>query len=159
MKFLNLSFEKSFGAVIFRKDESGINKYLLLKYRWGHWDFPRGHKEGLETDEETMRREIQEETGITKIKIIHGFLATSWFWYIAKGKEMEDRLKNKRGTIVFKRIYMRVAETDEQEIKLLSPREQVDFAWLSYDEAIERVTYPEARKILQKAHAFLQKLS
>lgn len=157
MKLFNLSFEKSFGAVIFRKDDVGETKYLLLKYRYGHWDFPRGHKEGQETDEETMRREIQEETGISDVRIIPGFLTKSWFWYIAKGSEMEKRLRNKRGTIVFKQIYMRVAETKTRNIELLPPYEQIDFAWLPYEEAINRVTFKEAREILKKAHNFLGK--
>ena len=39
-------------------------KFLLLKQNKGHWGFPKGHKEGNETDEECALRELKEESGI-----------------------------------------------------------------------------------------------
>ena len=54
--------EKSAGAIVFRKEKEPV--YLLLHYEAKHWDFPKGHVEKNETDEQTVRREIQEETGI-----------------------------------------------------------------------------------------------
>jgi len=159
MKFFKLSFEQSFGAVIFRKDGVGEIKFLLLRYRRGHWDFPRGHKENHETDEETVRREVQEETGLVDIEIVPSFLATGWFWYIAKGDELEARLKNKQGTVILKKTYIHLAQVRTDQIKLLSPKEQSGFAWLSFEEAIGRVTYARPRKTLEKAHRFLLKLT
>ena len=155
MKISKLSFEKSFGAVIFRRNDEGKIEFLLLKHRRGHWDFPRGHKENDESDEETVRREVQEETGITDIKIMPDFLAKNWFWYVARGGEKEERLRNERGTVVIKRVYMRLAQTETKEVELLSPREQTDFAWELYEDAVKKVTYREAQKMLEKAYKFL----
>ena len=72
-----MSREKSSGAIVFRK-ENGINYYLLLHYpsrnkRGGHWEFTKGHVEEGEDDETTMKRELEEETGIKDVKIIPGF--------------------------------------------------------------------------------------
>ncbi len=39
-----ISFEKSVGAVIFRKSDGAV-MYLLLHYPSGHWDFSKGHME------------------------------------------------------------------------------------------------------------------
>lgn len=157
MKFFKLSLEKSFGAVIYRKNSAGEIKFLLLQYRSGHWEFPRGHKEGIESDEETIRREIKEETGLIDIDLVPNFLATSWFWYTAKGDEMRERLRNKKGTFIFKKIYMSLAKTQTEKIELFSPKEQCGFAWLSFEDALGKITYPQPRKILQKAHDFLEK--
>ena len=67
--------EKSCGLVVFNS-----NKILLLKYsanntqgEGGHWDFPKGHVEQNETELETALRELEEETGISKVEIIADF--------------------------------------------------------------------------------------
>ena len=72
--------EKSAGAIIFRK-ENNETYYLLLRYRSGHWEFPRGHIEAGETEEQAARREIKEETGIKDLKIIPGFKECTKFLF------------------------------------------------------------------------------
>ncbi len=154
MKIFNLSFEKSVGAVVFRMENAKI-KYLILHYRWGHWEFPRGHQEENETPIETALREIEEETGLIDIKIIPGFMESHWFWYIAKGKEREKRKEKGRGRIVFKRVYLYLAETKNSEINMFSNHEQTGYAWLEYQEAYDRITFKKAKDILKKVHDFL----
>lgn len=57
-------YEKSCGAVVYRKMGSTI-KYLLVKNRNGRcWSFPKGHVEMGESEKETAAREIKEETGL-----------------------------------------------------------------------------------------------
>lgn len=41
-----------------------------------HWDFPGGRIDGAESIEETLRREVKEETGITDLKIKQLFAVT-----------------------------------------------------------------------------------
>ena len=46
----------------------GNIEILLIKHiNSGHWSFPKGHVEGDETELETARREIKEETGLDVI--------------------------------------------------------------------------------------------
>jgi 8-oxo-dGTP pyrophosphatase MutT (NUDIX family) len=40
-----MPFEKSAGAIIFYRGKNGIIKYLLLKHRAGHWNFPKSSQE------------------------------------------------------------------------------------------------------------------
>ena len=59
-----MAFEKSAGAVLLRR-KAGQIEYFLLNYpskKGGHWDFPKGHIEKGETEIETVRREVKEET-------------------------------------------------------------------------------------------------
>lgn len=51
--------EKSCGAVVFKG-----NQVLLIEHVLGHIDFPKGHMELGETEEETAIREVREETNI-----------------------------------------------------------------------------------------------
>ena len=158
MKILNLSFEKSFGAVIFRREGEKI-KYLLLKYHRGHWEFPRGHQEAGETPIETALREIQEETGLIDVEIIPGFFESHWFWYLARSIERERRKHSGKGISILKKVGLYLAETKTQKIELFSPDEQTGYEWLEYKYAIERITFKKPKKILQKAHRFIEDIS
>ena len=60
--------EYSCGAVLFCKEE-GVRKYVLVMEPNGLYGFPKGHVEGKESDIETARREIYEETGVNPIFI------------------------------------------------------------------------------------------
>jgi len=135
-----MPIEKSAGAVLFRR-ENGKIKYLLIKYGWGHWEFPRGLIEKGESLEETARREIKEETGIEDIKFIPGFQEWIKFFFKLKGKN------------IMKIATFLLAETKTKEVKLSF--EHQDWAWLEYKDALERLTYDNSKEVLKKAHNFL----
>ena len=54
-----MNYEICCGSVVFND-----NKVLIIKHKYGHISFPKGHVEGNETEEETAIREVKEETGI-----------------------------------------------------------------------------------------------
>ncbi|MCL2089182.1 MAG: NUDIX domain-containing protein [Oscillospiraceae bacterium] len=56
--------EKSCGGIIYRKHHGNIELMLIKHLKGGFWSFPKGHMEEGETEVETARREILEETGI-----------------------------------------------------------------------------------------------
>lgn len=136
-----MPIEKSAGAVLFRK-EKGTIWYLLLHYEMGHWSFPKGNIEKGESLEETVRREIKEETGIKDIKLIEGFKEHIKYFYKLKGKN------------IFKIVTYFLAETKTREIKI--SWEHTGFKWLSYEEALKTITYKNAREVLKKANEFLR---
>ena len=148
-----ISFEKSAGAVVFRRDGDKIF-YLLLKYRNGHWDFPKGHIENGETEEETMRREVKEETGIDDPKVIPQFLFKYRYFYKAEGEEYERRKESGNKTLIIKKVIFYLTETLKKEIKL--SEEQTDFVWLEFNDALEKITYNKPKKLLKKANKFLE---
>jgi bis(5'-nucleosidyl)-tetraphosphatase len=146
------SFEKSVGGVIFRM-EKGIKKYLLIQYGAGHWEYPRGHQKKGESDAETLRREVKEETGIGEIIIVPGFRKKGKFIYHAKGDEEKRRIEKGKGTFVIKDVVYYLAETKEKKVKI--SYEHKAFKWLPYAEALKKVTYKNSKKVLEEANNFL----
>lgn len=136
--------EKSAGAVVFRKAGQKI-KYLLLHYESGHWDFPRGHIERGETEQETAAREIEEETGIRKINFVPDFrVSISWFYRRKVGRR--TMMSNKTAVLF-------LAETKVHQVKISD--EHTGYKWLNFDQAVKELTFAKSQKILEKADKFL----
>ena len=63
-----MKYEKSCGAVVFRRDAGEWNVLLIRHARGRHISFPKGHMESGELESHTAEREVFEETGI-RIKV------------------------------------------------------------------------------------------
>lgn len=142
--------EKSAGAVIFRKEDGKIY-YLLLHYQSGHWDFPKGHIEKGEKEEDTVKREVAEETGIKDIKIVKGF--KEWIKYFFRRTYGLGKEEKKKASWVFKIVDFYLAETKVKEVKISF--EHIGYKWLSYETALKQLTFKNAKEILKKANDFL----
>lgn len=59
-----MSYEKSCGAIVFRKYHGNTELLLIKHSAGGHWSFPKGHVEANETEQQTALREVMEETHI-----------------------------------------------------------------------------------------------
>ena len=70
---LECYYERSCGAVVFRKINDDYRYLLIRNRRSSNWSFPKGHVEAGETLEETAIREVLEETGL-HIDIIPNFI-------------------------------------------------------------------------------------
>ena len=136
--------EKSCGIVLFNSDE-----FLLIQHPTksngdeGHWDFPKGHVEGNETELETAKRELIEETGIVNFRLFDGFRHRIEYNF-QKGNEM-----------VPKEVIFFLAESNTKEVKLSS--EHQNFVWLNEDLAHNKLTYTNAKEVLAAVKIFLEK--
>lgn len=137
--------ETSAGAVVFRKNNKIY--YLLLHYKSGHWDFPKGHIEDKEEEDKTVKREIEEETGIKDIKIINGFKEYIKYFF----RKTYEGSKNAPWT--FKLVNFYLAETKTKQVKLSD--EHLDYKWLVYEDALKQLTYKNAKDILKKANNYI----
>lgn len=142
--------EVSAGAVVFRKEDSETY-YLLLHYKPGHWDFPKGHIEEGESEEETVKREVEEETGIKDIRIVEGF--KEWIKYFFRRTYGFKKEEKKKAPWVFKIVNFYLAETKTKEVKISF--EHVGYKWLPYNEALKQLTFKKAKGILEKANDYL----
>ena len=133
--------ERSAGFVVFNPGSRG-RRYLLLCHRHGgHWAFPKGRLEAGETLEQAARREAREETGIHELKVVHGFRGSSRYRF------------TRDGTPINKRVDYLLAEATSEVVRL--SEEHTGSAWLGVPEALERLSYEEARAVLRKAEAHL----
>ena len=78
--------ETSCGFVLMNHDS-----VLLLQYPQGHWSFPKGHVEDGEDHHTTARRELKEETGISKVMIISGWQRRSEYTYSRRGSLRKNK--------------------------------------------------------------------
>jgi len=142
--------EKSAGAIIFRI-VNGVPHYLLLHYPSGHWEFAKGHIEEGESVEEAAFREIKEETGIIDLKIIPGFKEYAKYFF-RKSYDLVGEAK-KKAPWVFKLVVFLLAETKTEEVKI--SKEHKGFLWLPFETAFKRVTYKNAKELLEKANDYV----
>ncbi len=91
---------------------------------------------------DTVLRELKEETGIIATQVIDGFRERIQYFYRRQGETIQKE-------VVFFSIQ---ANTEKVELSF----EHVGYAWLDYSHALEKLTFKNAKDVLQKAQAFLQ---
>ncbi|MCK9277247.1 MAG: NUDIX domain-containing protein [Methanoculleus sp.] len=131
--------ERSYGAVVVRRDTD--LQYLILQYGAGHWDLVKGHGMRGESEEETVLRELEEETGITRATFIPGFREEIHYFF------------QRRGHTVYKEVAYYLIETPEEAVTLSD--EHVAYQWLPYDEALRAITFGNSKRVVGKAHEHL----
>ena len=89
---------KAGGGLVLNKEGQ-----VLMIFRRGMWDLPKGKKEKGEKRKETAIREVQEETGLGEIEIIHA-LKDTYHTYKIKGQR------------VLKLSYWYLMETEEIDV-------------------------------------------
>jgi len=145
-----MPIERSAGVIIFRKEKDQIY-YLLLHYpslshraKKDYWDLPKGHIEKGETPLETAKREAREETGIEDLKFVEGFKETLKYFFKWQKKN------------ILKFVTFYLAQTNTKKVKISS--EHLGYLWLPYEKAIEKLTYKNAKKLLEKANLKIKEL-
>ena len=128
--------EKSAGAIVFYRGEQ-IEYLLLLSNYWG---FPKGHIEAGENERAAALREIREEAGLA-IRLLEGF------------REIDAYSFRSKGELVQKQSVYFLAQARDQNSRL--SHEHSAMTWLTFDQAIQRLSYEGGRTILRKANDFL----
>ena len=132
--------EKSCGAVVFKRNDE--LQYLLLQYGAGHWDFVKGQMEAHESEKHTVRRELEEETGITDARFVKGFREKIHYYY-RRGRKT-----------IYKEVVYFLVEALSSKVKL--SYEHVGYEWLDYRNAMKRLTFRNAKNIMKKARKCLE---
>jgi len=130
--------EVSAGGIVFRRGPDGKVRFLLIRDSYQNWGFPKGHLENGETPAEAAQRETEEETGLARL-VVHGPIRIiDWFFRF-------------RGRFIHKYCHFFLMESREGE-----PDPQTDEGisacrWCTYEEALETLSYDNARGVLRRA--------
>ena len=98
--------------------------------------------ENSEEPKQTAIRETKEETGIIDVEFIDGFNEEISYTFYVKNEEID------------KKVIFYLGKTKSTEIVL--SHEHLDFAWLNLKDAMDRITYENAKIVLTKANNLLQ---
>ena len=131
------AFEKEFssGGIVVR-NEGDFFVVLLIKDRFGHWSWPKGHIDKGESTVNAAIREIREETGLKKVTLVKKIGKTQYY----------HRLK---GKLMFKTVFLYLFKTHQATFKI--QKDEIDDArWFAPAEAIGKVKYKDAKMLLRK---------
>ncbi len=127
---LVIDFAGTQGLLIGRIDQKDSARTRLL------WSLPKGHIESGETPEEAALREVLEETGIESQ--IARSLGVIDFWFMAGGKRIHKTVHHYLFREVGGLLAPQVTEVDE-------------VAWFPLHEIIERLAYPDEKKLIARS--------
>lgn len=131
--------ETSAGGVVYRMAD-GRPLFLLIRDSYANWGFPKGHLEGDERPERAAEREVAEETGIGALEVQAPLGTIEWHFRF-------------RGRLVHKVCHFFLMESASS---LTSPQREEGITaceWLPFDEAVQRLSYANARGVLERAGA------
>ena len=138
------------GGIVWREGiETGEPEFLLLLHRHGHyWSFPKGRRNKGESDLETARREIREETGIDDFTLLErgGKLFSSTVRYF---------VRRGRSFIPKEVRYFLVKFSKRVEVNL--SREHIAYKWLKFDDAISNLSHNNSKELLTKVYSNLHR--
>ena len=130
--------EVSAGGIVFRRDESGVVRFLLIRDSYDNWGFPKGHLEEDESPADAARRETAEETGLADLKLHGPIRLIDWHFRF-------------RGRFIHKFCHFFLFESaDGQPV----PQEDEGITacrWCTLDEALRSLSYENARGVLRRA--------
>ncbi|NDD59044.1 MAG: NUDIX domain-containing protein [Chlamydiae bacterium] len=125
--------DASFGIVPISKMNQEWQVLLIYHRNGNHWGFPKGHKEGRESDFQAACRELFEETGLHVLTCLCDQPYVERFHFSRFGKKIEKTVS-----------YFPAMVSGRISIQLEEIREAT---WFNFDQAIERLTFEEARSI------------
>ncbi len=134
---------RSFGVVPVRRWKQSW-EFFVVQHKTGHWAFPKGHQESGETGEQTARRELQEETGISAVELLSKpEFSEDYTW-------TRDGVENHKLAIYFLGLV-------EDHTIVIQTQELSDGRWIPADETEQVLTFPESRAIFRRALKVLKK--
>jgi len=123
--------------------------YLLLhrKLHWSGWEFPKGGSLAREKTENTVKREIKEETGLKAIET-RQFPINGSFIYDKK-TQAERKFKGFR--------YVLFSCSVKKGKIRLDKKEHDDFKWCRYSQALKLLKWPNQKRCLKIVNNTIKK--
>jgi len=127
--------EPTAGGVVFRRNKNGEIEILLIQDAKDRWTIPKGHIEEGETAQQTAKREIAEEAGLSDTEVL-GWLGKIHFRY-----RRVDRL-----VLMTTQIYLVRAKGNTDAIK--KEEWMNGIKWFTFHEALDQIEYEDIGKLM-----------
>ena len=132
----------SAGGVVFRVENQEAIFLLSGFTKRNIWCLPKGLIEEGESELDTAKREVGEETGITSLKLISKIGSIHYQFWLKKA-------------FINKTVHFYLFETNQVETRVSEEHDR--YGWFNYKKAFEVLSYKNEREILVKAHEILKK--
>lgn len=127
--------EPTAGGIVYRKPNGKDVEILLIQDAKDRWTIPKGHIEEGEAAKETAEREIKEETGLEKVKVLN------WL-----GK-INFRYRRQQSLVLMTTdIFLVEAQGDTN--KLIPEDWMNGIKWFPAQEALDKIEYEDIGKII-----------
>lgn len=136
--------EVSAGGIVFRLTDRGT-QYLLIKDSYDNWGFPKGHLENGETPADAAARETAEETGLSGLELRGPIRVIDWHFRF-------------RGRHIHKYCHFFLFESVSGDPCPQVEEGITDFRWEILDQALEVLSYDNARGVLKRAGEMVRTL-
>lgn len=115
------------------------------------WGFPKGHMEEGEDAVDAALRELKEEAGIDigRSALLPKVLSEKYS-FIRDGSTYDKTVCYRIGRVSSMEVSINASSIGEND------REIADYAWLPFDQALERITFPESRGVLREAARIIE---
>lgn len=126
--------EPTAGGIVYRKKAKNV-EILLIQDAKDRWTIPKGHIEEGEAAKETAAREIKEETGLEKVRVLN------WL-----GK-INFRYRRQQSLVLMTTdIFLVEAQGDTDALK---PEDWMNgIKWFPAQEALDKIEYEDIGKII-----------
>lgn len=129
--------EVSAGGIVFRRDEAGVVRFLLIRDSYDNWGFPKGHLEDQESPADAALRETSEETGLTDLKLHGPIRLIDWHFRF-------------RGRFIHKYCHFFLFESAAGEPVPQEDEGITACRWCTMEEALQSLSYENARGVLRR---------
>ena len=122
----------------------GNEEFLILKKKrtWTGWQFMQGSIDDGEDAETALKREIEEETGLTDIEIVKKLPLKYDYWFVKEGEKIHKFL-----------TFFLVKANKKEKIKLSI--EHSEYKWCRYEEVLKDLKYN--KDLFEEAYKELKK--
>lgn len=127
--------EPTAGGIVFRRNQKGEVEILLIQDAKDRWTIPKGHIEEGETAQQTAKREIGEEAGLSDVDVL-GWLGKIHFRY-----RRVDKL-----VLMTTQIYLVKAKGDTDAIK--KEEWMNGIKWFKFHDALDEIEYEDIGKLM-----------
>jgi len=127
--------EPTAGGIVFRRNKDDEVEILLIQDAKDRWTIPKGHIEEGETAQQTAKREIGEEAGLTNTEV-HGWLGKIHFRY-----RRVDKL-----VLMTTQIYLVKALGDTNAIQ--KEEWMNGIKWFKFADALDAIEYEDIGKLM-----------